>query len=259
MQPRILSIAGSDSGGGAGIQADIKTASALGVFAATAVTAVTVQNTVGVTAVQTMTPEIVSGQIDAVLSDLGADAIKIGMLATAQICRVVADMLKDVDCPIVLDPVMVATSGDKLLDDDAIEILSTQLAHRATVLTPNLPEFDLLCGLTGPSSEERLDAAMAYVKRTGSSLVIKGGHDRGPVLQNHLVTPEKTYTERYNRIDTRHTHGTGCTMSSAIACYLARGDSLPEAFRNAGDFVHNAIKTAPGLGKGHGPLNFIDP
>lgn len=257
MTTRLLSIAGSDSGGGAGVQADIKTASALGVYAATAITAVTVQNTRGVSAVHALPADIVAGQIDTVLSDIGADAIKIGMLANAPICRAVVQSLKQADCPIVLDPVMVATSGDALLDSETIEALIKQLIPLATIITPNIPEFDVLCGLKNPTDDARLTAAKQFVSKTGVSLLLKGGHGKADIVTDILVTHSGIHRTETQRLKTRHTHGTGCTLSSAIACQLSKGISLPEAVSQAVQFVHHAIKNAPGFGGGHGPLDFL--
>lgn len=258
MTKRLLSIAGSDSGGGAGVQADIKTASAFGVYAATAITAVTVQNTQGVSAVHTLPPDIVSGQIEAVLSDIGADAIKIGMLATAPICKVVAQSLNDAHCPIVLDPVMVATSGDPLLRSETVDVLKQFLIPMARVITPNLPEFDILCGLENPADDARIEAAKQFVSRKGVALVLKGGHGAGRTVTNLLFTGDAIHRYETERLSTAHTHGTGCTLASAIACCLAKGVALPEAVSIAGEFVHNAILNAPGFGSGHGPLDFFN-
>ncbi|MEM6683938.1 MAG: bifunctional hydroxymethylpyrimidine kinase/phosphomethylpyrimidine kinase, partial [Pseudomonadota bacterium] len=217
-----------------------------------------VQNTMGVTAVHPIPADVVAGQISAVLDDIGADAIKIGMLANADICRSVAAALSDVLVPVVLDPVMVATSGDRLLEDDAISLITDQLAPRAQVITPNLPEFDLLCGLDMPTDDARVAAAKDYVKRTGAAVALKGGHGTDVRLRNVLITPGGLHMSEYSRIKSRHTHGTGCTFSSAIAALLARGEALPEAMQQAGDFVHQAIVNAPGFGQGHGPLDFLN-
>lgn len=257
MTPRLLSIAGSDSGGGAGIQADIKTASAFGVYAATAITAVTAQNTQRVASVHAVPAGIVRAQIDSVLSDIGADAIKIGMLANSEICQTVLEAMKAVSLPIVLDPVMVSTSGDTLLDESAIQILKDGLMPKAALVTPNLPEFDLLFSLKNPPNAYRLDVARSYVSAKGNAILLKGGHGAEDNVTDNLITPEGIEAFQSKRIDTVHTHGTGCTLSAAIASLLARGDTLSHAVLEATRFVHNAIENAPGLGRGHGPLDFL--
>lgn len=259
MTHRLLSIAGSDSGGGAGIQADIKTACAFGVYASTAITAVTVQNTLGVSAVEAMPPTLVHDQIGAVLSDIGADAVKIGMVVNEGICRAIADALEGMSIPIVLDPVMVSTSGHRLLDPGAIDALIETLVPKAVLITPNLPELDVLCDLVSPSDAERRRAARAFVAERKTSLLLKGGHAEGPDLDNILITEQAEQVFSYKRLDTVQTHGTGCTLSAAIACLLAKGVTLPRAIEIAGAFVHQAISSAPGLGSGRGPLDFFAP
>lgn len=255
--PRLLSIAGSDSGGGAGIQADIKTASALGVFAATAITAVTAQNTREVIAVEALSPEMVRAQIAAVLGDIGADAIKIGMLANTGIIEAVTDALDAAHVPIVLDPVMVATSGGLLLDESAVESLRSKLLPAATVVTPNLPELDVLAGLKQPTREERLAFTAGLAEANDQAILLKDGHGSGPVVEDALVMPDGVTFFSSERLITTNTHGTGCTLSTAIACGLACGKSLEEAVQAARDFVHAGICSAPELGSGHGPLNFL--
>ncbi|WP_284126566.1 bifunctional hydroxymethylpyrimidine kinase/phosphomethylpyrimidine kinase [Parerythrobacter aestuarii] len=239
--PRILAIAGSDSSGGAGIQADIKTITMLGGYAMTAITAVTAQNTLGVAAVETLAPDLVAAQIDACVDDIGVDAIKIGMLGNADIAEVVADRLEDLGCPIVFDPVMVATSGAVLADAATIEMFEW-LMEIATLTTPNLPE---LAALGGHEAMER----------RGIAYLAKGGHGDGSRIVDTLFDPANRHASFDDaRIDTRHTHGTGCTLSSAIATLLGHGQSLEHAVRLGRRFVREAIANAPGYGKGSGPL-----
>ena len=255
MQGRVLIIAGSDSGGGAGIQADIKTVTALGGYAATAVTAVTVQNTTGVSAIHDVPIDIVVGQIEAVLSDLGADCIKIGMLHTPEIIQAVVDVLSKAEgIPIVVDPVMVAKGGASLLANDSLTILREQLLPLATVLTPNIPEAK---DLTGIDPEENPEGALSSLADLGAKFVLlKGGHLFGNNLIDRLrIETGEVLSYVSQRIDTVHTHGTGCTLASAIATGLAQHRSLEEAVTRARAYVLEAIRTAPGFGKGHGPLN----
>ncbi|MDR6510516.1 hydroxymethylpyrimidine/phosphomethylpyrimidine kinase [Novosphingobium capsulatum] len=239
--PRILSIAGSDSGGGAGIQADIKTITMLGGFAMTAICALTAQNTLGVTAVAATTPEMVAAQIDACVSDIGVDAVKIGMLGSPQIAAVVADRLEGLGVPVVFDPVMIATSGAALADAATIAAFERLMAL-ATLTTPNVPELAALGS----------DAAMAA---RGIAYLAKGGDADGPVVEDRLVIPgQPPRLWQAPRIATRHSHGTGCTLSSAIATELGRGASLEQAVDRARAFVRAALLAAPGLGAGHGPM-----
>lgn len=239
--PRILAIAGSDSSGGAGIQADIKTITMLGGYAMTAITAVTAQNTVGVQAVEALSVDLVLAQIDACLSDIGADAIKIGMLGSATVAHSVADRLETLELPVVFDPVMVATSGAALADPATIAAFE-RLMRLATVTTPNVAE---LSALGGP----------AVMARRGVTYLAKGGDRDGPQVEDRLVRPRAgDSTWRDNRIDTRHTHGTGCTLSSAIATLLGHGLPLEVAIGRARQFVRTALQAAPGFGEGHGPM-----
>ncbi len=261
MKPaRLLIIAGSDSSGGAGIQADIKTASAFGVYAMTAITAVTAQNTVGVHGVHPIPANIVRDQIAHCLGDIGADAIKIGMLGTADIVRTVAEILahEAKTMPLVLDPVMVAKGGAALLSDDAVEALKRHLMPFATVVTPNIPEALALTGIE-PDSEQRARQAAEKLFALGAGAVLfKGGHGGGSVVRDMLVeSGGETFVLEANRQDTIHTHGTGCTLSSAIACELARGMPLRTAVATAHDYVQRAIRGAPGFGRGQGPLNHM--
>ncbi|WP_179506024.1 MULTISPECIES: bifunctional hydroxymethylpyrimidine kinase/phosphomethylpyrimidine kinase [unclassified Sphingomonas] len=239
--PRILSIAGSDSGGGAGIQADIKTITMLGGFAMTAICALTAQNTLGVSAVVAVAPEMVAAQIDACVADIGVDAVKIGMLGSPAIAAVVADRLEALRVPIVFDPVMIATSGAALADAATIAGFERLMAL-ATLTTPNVPELAALGG----------DAAMAA---RGIAYLAKGGDATGPVVEDRLVVPGgQPRLWHAPRIATRHSHGTGCTLSSAIATELGRGASLEQAVERARAFVRAALLAAPGLGGGHGPM-----
>jgi hydroxymethylpyrimidine/phosphomethylpyrimidine kinase len=249
-----LTIAGSDSGGGAGIQADLKTFAAHGVFGTSAITAITAQNTLGVTAVAPVAPALVAAQIDAVASDIGADATKIGMLASADIVRVVAAALRRHGLRrVVLDTVMVAKSGARLLDPDAVTALAAELLPLADVVTPNVPEAEALTGLAIRSVGDLHAAAARLVSMGARAAVVKGGHLDGPAV-DVLYDGASSVELRADRIAGRHTHGTGCTFSAAIAARLARGDSLEGAVRGAKDYVTRAIAQAPGLGHGHGPL-----
>jgi hydroxymethylpyrimidine/phosphomethylpyrimidine kinase len=239
--PRILSIAGSDSSGGAGIQADIKTICMLGGYAMTAITAVTAQNTLGVSDVVALGPEMVAAQIDACLDDIGVDAIKIGMLGSPAIAAVVADRLEAVRVPIVFDPVMIATSGSVLADDATIAGFERLMAL-ATLTTPNVSELAALGG----------DTAMA---RRGCAYLAKGGDSEGATVEDRLVMPGRDpVVWRAARIVTRHSHGTGCTLASAIATFLGKGLALEEAIGEARNFVRAALAAAPRFGRGHGPL-----
>ena len=239
--PRILSIAGSDSSGGAGIQADIKTIAMLGGFAMSAITAVTAQNTLGVTMVEALSPAMVAAQIDACLSDIGADAVKIGMLGSPEIATVVADRLEGLAIPVVFDPVMIATSGSVLADEATIAGFERLMAL-ATLTTPNVPELAALGGA------ERMAAR-------GVAYLAKGGDAEGAVVEDRLVRPGMAdVVWRSDRIETRHTHGTGCTLSSAIATGLGQGLPLDEAIARAREFVRAALLAAPGFGAGHGPM-----
>jgi hydroxymethylpyrimidine/phosphomethylpyrimidine kinase len=250
---RILIIAGSDSGGGAGIQADIKTITMLGGHAMTAVTAVTAQNTLGVKAVHPVPAETILAQIDAVVSDIGVDAVKIGMIGSAFAAEQVAARLERMkadqpDIPIVFDPVMVATSGSTLADDATIAAFG-RLMDVATIATPNLPE---LARLT--SEDDPVAGALHLVGQHGCAVLIKGGHDEGDALADALIETDNMTSWQGQRIDTNSTHGTGCTLASAIAFFLAEGASLADAVARAREFVRVALREAPGLGQGSGPI-----
>ncbi len=254
-EPRLLTIAGSDSGGGAGIQADLKTFAAHGAYGMSVITAVTAQNTERVTAIHPVPVEVVGAQIDAVFEDLGVDAVKIGMLGDSATVRTVARHLRQHlgGQPVVLDPVMVAKSGDALLAAEAVEALITELLPLATVVTPNLPEAAQLVGY----AVDEFDAAERAgrdLARGGAAALVKGGHGSGDRVFDTLVTVEGVTRFEHPRIDSRSTHGTGCTLSSAIAARLGRGDPLVPAVRGAIDYLQQAIRLAPGLGRGHGPV-----
>lgn len=254
-----LTIAGSDSGGGAGIQADLKSFHAFGVFGTSAVTAITVQNTRGVTAVHPVPLDVVEAQIDAVVEDLAPAAVKTGMLATAELVHTVADAIRRHRLErFVLDPVMVATSGHRLLDADAEGTLARKLLPLAAVVTPNLHEAAILVGRPVGSVDEMRTAARALVDMGAGAALLKGGHLEGDAL-DLLWDGTEEHLWRKARVDTRHTHGTGCTLSASIAAGLARGRPLRRAVGDAVDYVGRAIASAPGLGHGHGPVNHFAP
>lgn len=257
MRGRVLAVAGSDSGGGAGIQADIKTVTALGGYALTALTALTAQNTQKVAGVLGVPPDFVRLQMETVLSDLGADAIKTGMLHTAGVIEAVADVLERMapDIALVVDPVMVAKGGARLLDSAAVNILKERLLLRATVMTPNVPEAEALTGLRLTVVKEVVHAAETLLTLGAQAVFITGGHLDQSQIQDVLATPEGIEIFESPRIATPHTHGTGCTLASAIATGLAQGSTLREAILRARAYVWEAIRTAPGFGHGHGPIN----
>jgi len=260
-QGRVLVLAGSDSGGGAGIQADIKTITALGGYAATAITAVTVQNTLGVTGVHPIPLEIVEAQARAVLDDIGADAFKTGMLGDAATVEVVARVLDSApgaglgDIPAVIDPVMVAKGGAALLADQAVGALKSLLVPRAALLTPNAPEAAALTGLSVETTDDLRRAGEALLALGAHAVLMKGGHVPGERVVDLLITRQGETAFEGERIDTRHTHGTGCTLASACATGLAQGMSLTESVARAWNYVHEAMLRAPGFGAGHGPLD----
>jgi len=252
--PRVLAIAGSDSSGGAGIQADIKTVTMLGGYAMTAITAITAQNTTGVSAIEALSPEMVAAQIDACLSDIGTDAVKIGMLGSPAIAAIVAERLERLDVPIIFDPVMVATSGSVLADDETIAAFE-RLMGLATLVTPNLPELALLSQDDALEGEAIIAAASALAERHGCAVLAKGGHAEGERVRDILIDPNgRAAAFEDARIDTRHTHGTGCTLSSAIATLLGAGQTLEHSVRLSRQFVRLALDAAPGFGAGHGPM-----
>ncbi|MGH2685305.1 MAG: bifunctional hydroxymethylpyrimidine kinase/phosphomethylpyrimidine kinase [Actinomycetota bacterium] len=254
--PRALTIAGSDSGGGAGIQADLKTFQALGVFGMSAITAVTVQNTKGVSGYQELSPDTVADQIRAVVMDIGADAAKTGMLASAPIVEAVAEAIREVALPnLVVDPVSVSKHGHPLLAEDAVGALRDRIVPLATLVTPNLPEAGVLAGFPVHTLEEMERAGRAILELGAGSVLVKGGHLEEGDATDLLVTPEGVEPVIGERIDTPHTHGTGCVLSAAIASYLARGDDLVGAVRRGKAFVTEAIRAALEIGQGIGPVD----
>jgi hydroxymethylpyrimidine/phosphomethylpyrimidine kinase len=260
VQGRVLIVAGSDSGGGAGIQADIKATSALGAYAATAITALTAQNTTGVQAVMLVPPDFIQSQMRSVISDIGADCVKTGMLHDAPVIEAVCDVLEsDIpSVPVVVDPVMVAKGGDALLVAGAVATLKARMVPCAAILTPNVPEAEALTGLTIATLDDMRRAAASLIEAGADAALIKGGHLDGPVVRDLLMTgagEEQVFENR--RIDTRHTHGTGCTLASAIAAGIAQGMTPLAAIGRAEAYLHEAIRTAPGFGAGHGPVGHM--
>jgi hydroxymethylpyrimidine/phosphomethylpyrimidine kinase len=253
---RVLIIAGSDSGGGAGIQADLKTVLALGGYGATAITAVTVQNTLGVTGVHPIPVDIVQAQARAVLSDIGADAIKTGMLGDVAMVETVAGLLDEAPgLPAVIDPVMIAKGGAALLPPEAIAAVRSLLVPRAGLLTPNAPEAEALTGLAVESLDDQRRAGAALLELGARAVLMKGGHVAGERVVDILMTRDGESLYEAERQETRHTHGTGCTLASACATGLAQGLPLDAAVAQAWAYVQEAMASAPGLGKGHGPLD----
>lgn len=253
---RVLVIAGSDSGGGAGIQADIKTITALGGYAATAITAVTVQNTLGVTGVHPIPLDVIAAQARAVLDDIGADAIKTGMLGDAAVVETVAAAIDHAKgAPAVVDPVMIAKGGAALLAEAAIGAVKSLMIPRAALLTPNAPEAAALTGLVVETTDDLRRAGEALLAMGAKAVLMKGGHVPGDRVVDVLMTTEGETTFEGERIETRHTHGTGCTLASACATGLAQGLPLEAAVARAWNYVHEAMLRAPGFGAGHGPLD----
>jgi len=254
---RVLIVAGSDSGGGAGLQADIKTVTALGGYATTAVTAITVQDTTGVHGVHPVPVETIAAQMRAVLRDIGADAVKTGMLQDAAVIETVADTLA-AEAPgiaLVVDPVMVAKGGARLLAEEAVEALTARLLPMATLVTPNAPELAALTGRRVASPADLAPAAQALRERGARAVLAKGGHLDGDEGVDLLLDERGERAFPFTRLDTRHTHGTGCTLASAIATGLVRGLALEAAVERALAYTREAIRRAPGFGRGHGPLN----
>ncbi len=255
---RVLIVAGSDSGGGAGVQADVKTVTALGGFAMTAITALTAQNTQGVEAIEGVPPAFIQKQMRAVLGDLGADCVKLGMLHTSDVIHAVADVLDDeaAGIPVVADPVMVAKGGASLLIDEAVAALKERIVPRAQLLTPNTPEAQVLTG-RGVASDADMEAAGRDILAMGADAVLmKGGHLDGAAVTDLVVMRDgDPLYLTHERLESVHTHGTGCTLASACAAGVAQGLSLGGAVERGRRYVLEAIRTAPGLGKGHGPLN----
>ncbi|MFN3669848.1 MAG: bifunctional hydroxymethylpyrimidine kinase/phosphomethylpyrimidine kinase [Brevundimonas sp.] len=252
---RVLIIAGSDSGGGAGLQADIKAVTMLGGYAATAVTAITVQNTLGVHGVHTLPLDLIEAQARAVLDDIGADAIKTGMLGSTAVVECVAAILDSSDAPAVVDPVMIAKGGHSLLDADAVSAIKALMIPRAALLTPNAPEAEALTGLTVADLDGQRRAGAFLIGLGARAVLMKGGHVPGETVIDVLVTETGETLLEGDRVDTRHTHGTGCTLASACAAGLAKGLPLEAAVAEAWAYVAEAIRRAPGLGQGHGPLD----
>jgi hydroxymethylpyrimidine/phosphomethylpyrimidine kinase len=257
---RVLTIAGSDSSGGAGIQADLKTFAALGCYGMSAITALTAQNTVGVSGIHPVPPDFAAAQIAAVLEDIGADAVKIGMLYSVELIRAVAEQLQKFNARnIVLDPVMVAQSGDRLLRDDAVGAITEYLMPLADVVTPNIPEAEVLVGRGIRSVEEMRQAARELGRFGSRSILMKGGHreedDSSDLL--YVCREDRFVTLTADRVSSRNTHGTGCTLSSAIAAGLAKGETLEDAVRQAKDYISHAIRAGAGytVGRGHGPVH----
>ena len=252
---RVLIIAGSDSGGGAGIQADIKAVTMLGGFAATAVTAITVQNTLGVHGVHPLPVGLIRDQARAVLDDIGTDVIKTGMLGSVEVVEAVADILDGAGVPAVVDPVMVAKGGASLLADAAIAAVRTRMVPRAALLTPNAPEAEALTGIAVTDLDGQRRAGEALLAMGAGAVLMKGGHVPGDRVLDLLLTGHGETVLEGERVETRHTHGTGCTLASACAAGLAKGEPMEAAVANAWAYVAEAIRRAPGLGQGHGPLD----
>jgi len=253
---RALTIAGSDSGGGAGIQADLKTFAAHGVYGTTAITAVTAQNTRGVTMFEAMSPELVVAQIAAVVADFGIDAAKTGMLANAGIVEAVAEALAAHRIPcVVVDPVMVAKSGARLIDDSALRAVTQRLLRHASVVTPNIPEAETLADMSIASDGDRYEAARRIADFGPAAVIVKGGHFPTSDVVDLLYESGEFVEFRHPRVPGRHTHGTGCTFSAALAAQIALGRTLREAIPLAQQYIAGAIGRAPGIGAGHGPMD----
>ena len=251
-----LTIAGSDSGAGAGIQADLKTFAAHRVYGTTAITAVTAQNTLGVSTYQALPADLVTAQIEAVVSDFGVDAAKTGMLPNAAVVESVAAAVTDLEIPLlVVDPVMIATSGDRLLDDEAVAAMKTELFSRALTVTPNIPEAEALTGITIRNDTDRREAARVLASYGAATVIIKGGHLDTPHISDLFFDGREFHDIRGERIAGGSTHGTGCTFAAAIVAQLALGVPLADAIRLAQQYVAGAIRKAPGLGRGQGPLD----
>ena len=251
-----LTIAGSDSGAGAGIQADLKTFAAHGVYGTSAITAVTAQNTLGVTSFEALSADLVTAQIEAVASDMGVHAAKTGMLANAAIVEAVAAAVEELEIPLlVVDPVMIAKSGDRLVDDEAVGMMRSELLRRAFVVTPNIPEAEALAGLRIRSGDDRHEAARRILKLGTSAVIIKGGHFASEDILDLLYDGHRFRDFRAARISGTNTHGTGCTFSASLAAHLALGRSLADAVPLAQEYVAGGIRHALEIGRGHGPLH----
>ena len=257
MKGRVLIVAGSDSGGGAGIQADLKTVTALGGYGGTAITVLTAQDTKTVAKIEPVSPNMVARQMRMMLDDIGVDCIKTGMLYSTAIIEAVADVIdeKAIDIPLVCDPVLVAKTGDSLLQEDAMQAFKARLILRASILTPNIPEAEMLTGFSIENRDGMVHAAEMMHTLGVPAILLKGGHMTGDVVTDVLQTDDGTELFEAERIASRHTHGTGCTLASAIATGIAQGMDLRDAVRRGREFVRRGIAGAPGFGQGHGPLN----
>jgi hydroxymethylpyrimidine/phosphomethylpyrimidine kinase len=256
-RPRVaLTVAGSDSSGGAGIQADLKTFAAHGVYGVSAIAAITAQNTTGVTRFQTVPADLVTAQIEAVVSDIGVHAAKTGMLPTAAVVEAVAAAVADLEIPLlVVDPVMIATSGDRLIDDEAVASMKAELIGRALVVTPNIPEAEVLADMTIATDADRRTAARRIAALGATAVIVKGGHASSPDIVDLLYDGEHFLEFRTERVAGASTHGTGCTFAAALAARLARGTPLVDAIPLVQEYIAGALRSAPGLGRGHGPMN----
>lgn len=251
-----LTIAGSDSSGGAGIQADLKTFSAHGVYGLSVITAVTAQNTLGLSAFEALSADLVTAQMEAVVSDIGAHAAKTGMLANAAIVEAVAAAVDALDIPwLVVDPVMVAKGGDRLVDDEAVAAVKSELLRRAFLVTPNIPEAETLAGIPIDTEDARREAARRIIALGSTTVIVKGGHFPSPDIVDLLYDGRRFVEFRAERVAGRNTHGTGCTFAAALTAQLAIGRPLEDAIPLAQRYVAGAIRAAPGLGRGHGPMD----
>lgn len=257
MKGRVLIVAGSDSGGGAGIQADVKTITALGGYCGTAITVVTAQDTKSVTKIEPVSVDMVARQMHMMLDDIGVDCIKMGMLYSHDIIEAVTDVIdaKARGVPLVIDPVLVAKSGDRLLEENALQAFTTRLILHASIITPNIPEAEVLSGIAVTNRDDMVRAAKIMHDQGVPAVLLKGGHMTGDLLTDLLQTEEGTELFETKRINSIHTHGTGCTLASGIATGIAQGMELRDAIRRAREFVRQAIAAAPGFGSGHGPLD----
>jgi hydroxymethylpyrimidine/phosphomethylpyrimidine kinase len=250
MKGRVLIVAGSDSGGGAGVQADIKAVTALGGYAATAITAITVQDTLAVHDIFQMSPQIIRKQIEVVLSDIGADAFKIGMIGTLEAAEAVIEVLqRHKDIPVIFDPVLVATSGDSLAGEGLAELFLEKMVPLSLVVTPNIPELRALTG-----KDDEAEAVAELLRRGAGHVLVKGGHESGKMVTDRLYGKDGRQAFESVRLETTSTHGTGCTLCSAIAAGIAQGLDVSAATERAVRYVHDAIEAAPGYGRGHGPI-----
>ncbi len=257
MKGHIHIIAGSDSGGGAGIQADIKTVTALGGYASTTVTALTAQNTTGVQNILDIPQDFILEQLKSVTSDFEIDAFKTGMLSNADIVTAVAEQLDAFDCPVVVDPVMVAKGGASLLEDAAVDALKNHLIPLSNLITPNIPEAEILTGKKIVTIDDMQSAVPDLLALGAENILLKGGHLEGDMIVDLLITPTQNHIFTSSRIHTKHTHGTGCTLASAIATSLAQEITMVDAVEKAREYVLEAIRQAPKIGSGHGPLNHM--